>query len=106
MEVVETMKNAVVRHGVATTIFDDCYHIACEFIKISFDHVPMDANMAAHELAKLARSDNPSVWMDQPPDSIRKILLDDVTVISNEYSVSKVSKKVVACSNSSHMARV
>jgi hypothetical protein len=40
--------------------------------------------MAAHELAKLARSDDSSVWMDQPPESIRKILLDYVTVIFNE----------------------
>jgi hypothetical protein len=55
MEVVETMKNGVVSHGVAAAIFDDYYHIGCEFIKISSDHVPRDANMAAHELAKLAR---------------------------------------------------
>jgi hypothetical protein len=40
--------------------------------------------MAAHEPANLARSYNPSVWEDQPPDFIRKILLNDVTVISNE----------------------
>jgi hypothetical protein len=57
--------------------------MACEFVKIFFDHVPRDTNMAAHELAKLARSYNPSVCMDNL-QTTRKILPDDVTVISNE----------------------
>jgi predicted secreted protein len=61
------LAECVIFHIVVAAIFDDCYHIACEFIKISFNHVPRDANMAAHELAKLARSDDSSVWMDQPP---------------------------------------
>jgi ribonuclease HI len=84
MEVVDTMKNGAISHGVAAVIFDDCYHFACDFIKISFEHVPREANVVAHELARAARSSPPSVWMEDAPDFILSFLLDDVTVVCNK----------------------
>jgi ribonuclease HI len=33
MEVVDTMKNGAISHGVAAVIFDDCYHLVCDFLK-------------------------------------------------------------------------
>jgi hypothetical protein len=84
MEVVDTMKNGAISHGVAAAIFYDCYHFACDFIKISFEHVPREANVVAHDLARAARSSPLSVWMEDAPDFILSFLLDDVTVVCNK----------------------
>jgi hypothetical protein len=65
-------------------IFYDCYHLACDFIKISFEHVPREANVVAHDLARAARSSPLSVWMEDAPDFILSFLLDDVRVVCNK----------------------
>jgi hypothetical protein len=47
MEVVDTMKDMELSaHGIAAPVFDDCCHIACDFIKTCFEHVPMEAKVA------------------------------------------------------------
>jgi hypothetical protein len=51
MKVAETMKNVAVNHGIAAAIFDDCYHLSRQFVKIQFTHVFREANTVAHELA-------------------------------------------------------
>jgi hypothetical protein len=32
---------------VAVAAFDDCFYIACDFVKIAFEHVPREANVIA-----------------------------------------------------------
>ena len=65
-------------------IFDDCYHLACDFIKVQFDHVPRESNSVAHEIARLARGSATSLWTDEPPVFIIPLLVNDVSMISNE----------------------
>jgi ribonuclease HI len=84
MEVVENMNNGAISHGVAAAVFDECYHMACDFIKISFEHVPREPNVVAHDLAREAKLSPPSVWMDDPPDFILQSLINDVTIVYNE----------------------
>jgi hypothetical protein len=40
--------------------------------------------MLAHELAKLARGSPQCAWIEDPPSSIIPLMLNDVTLISNE----------------------
>jgi phosphotransferase system IIA component len=77
MKIIETMKNGAIN-------LDDCYHLACDFIKIQFEHVSREAYSVAHELAKMARGSAQSTWIDDPTASILPLLLGDVTLISNE----------------------
>jgi isoaspartyl peptidase/L-asparaginase-like protein (Ntn-hydrolase superfamily) len=60
MEVVETMRNGAHAQGVAADIFDDCYHLSTEFLKIQFDHEKREANAIAHELASMAKGSSQS----------------------------------------------
>jgi hypothetical protein len=82
--VVETIKNGAISHRVAAAVFDDCYHIACEFIKISLEHIPREVNVVAHELARSTRGSPPSVWMDDPLGFILQSVLNDATLVCNE----------------------
>ena len=82
MEVVDIMKNGGHSAGVSTTVFDDCYFMACDFSRISFD-CNREANKVARELARLARFSETMGWFEEPLVEIVKPLIDDVTVISN-----------------------
>ena len=65
-------------------MFDDCYHIATDFLKVQFEHTYREANRVAHELARVARGSNEYVWLDEPPDFIVSLLLADVTIIDEK----------------------
>ena len=41
-------------------------------------------NQVAHELARLARFSPPSVWMDNAPDEVIPLLVNDATLLVNE----------------------
>jgi hypothetical protein len=41
------MENRAISHSVAVAAFDDCFYIACDFMKIAFEHVPREANVIA-----------------------------------------------------------
>jgi hypothetical protein len=84
LKVVETMINGAVSHRAAAVVFDDCFCIACEFMKISFEHAPREAMVVAHELARSVRNSPPSIWLDDPPGFILQILLNDVTRVYNK----------------------
>jgi hypothetical protein len=68
----------------AAAILDDCYHLALDFVKIHFEHSFCEANQVAHELARLDRSNNQLVWLDDPPSFLIPLLLKDVTYETNE----------------------
>lgn len=65
-------------------VFDDCFYLATDCVKISFVHCPREENTVAHELAQLAKFSPPLVWLEHPPSSIVPLLLKDVTMIDNE----------------------
>jgi ribonuclease HI len=67
--------------GPAYAIFEDCYQLVTEFPKNTFEHCHREANCVAHELARVARGSPVEVWLDDPPDFIRSLLLSDVTVV-------------------------
>jgi hypothetical protein len=62
MEKVDVMKKGVISHVVAGPNFDDCYHYAYDFIKVSFQHVLREANILAHEQARAAMSFHMFGW--------------------------------------------
>jgi hypothetical protein len=39
-------------HGIAAAVFDDCYHLSTEFLKIQFEYAPRETNCVARELAQ------------------------------------------------------
>ncbi|XBI43501.1 hypothetical protein VPH35_108267 [Triticum aestivum] len=84
LEVIETMQDGGQSTGVATAIFNDCFHYACDFIMTRFEHCNREANRVAHELARLARFSSTSDWFEEPINEIVLILTNDVLVISNE----------------------
>jgi hypothetical protein len=84
MDAISVMKEGGQSSGVAAAIFDDCYHLASEFPKIIFEHSFRESNCVAHELARVARGIASQVWLDDPPNFLLPVLLNDVTLISNE----------------------
>ena len=56
-----------------------------DFAAISISHCNRDCNLVAHELARQALLDKSSfVWVDDPPNSILQLLVDDVAILSNQ----------------------
>jgi hypothetical protein len=78
LDVVTTMQGGGNSHEVSAAVFDDCYYLASEFIKVQFEHNYREANAVAHELARLARGSNQNVWLDEPPASIIPLMVSDV----------------------------
>ncbi|XBI46309.1 hypothetical protein VPH35_110595 [Triticum aestivum] len=74
MEVIETMNEGGRSSGAATAIFDDCFHLACDFPISRFEHCNRE----------LARFSFISDWFEEPHNAIVPILINDVMIISNE----------------------
>jgi hypothetical protein len=56
-----------------------------DFAAISISHCNRDCNSVAHELARQALLDKSSfVWVDDPSNSILQLLVNDVTILSNQ----------------------
>lgn len=56
----------------------DSYSLSREFAKVNFVHENSEANMVAHELARLAKYEDPCTWLDDPPPSLVPLLVHDV----------------------------
>jgi ribonuclease HI len=84
MDVIQAMKEGGYSNCVAAAILDDCYHLATEFVKIEFEHNFREANMVAHELAKSAGREDQHIWLDEPPNFIIPLLVNDVTLVLDE----------------------
>ncbi|KAI4996282.1 hypothetical protein ZWY2020_048048 [Hordeum vulgare] len=84
IELIEAMKDGGRSAGAAGTIFDDCFHYACDFTATRFKQCNTEANKVAHELARLARSSRASHWFEEPRVKVATLLLNDVLIISNE----------------------
>ena len=84
MKVIDTMQDGGQSASTTTTIFDDCFHYACDFITTRFEHCNREANKVAHELARLARFSLTSDWFEEPLNEIVMLLANDVLFISNE----------------------
>ena len=82
IEVIAKMKNGGRSFGLAAAVFDDIYHFACDFPYIIFEHAPRETNCAAHDLAKLVRSNVCAGWMEDPSIEIVDTLVKDNMVIT------------------------
>jgi hypothetical protein len=82
MDVIQAMPGF--SNKVAAAILDDCYHLASDFVKIEFEHNCLEANVVAHELARIAWYQEHHVWLDGPPTSIVPLRIKDVTLVTNE----------------------
>lgn len=95
MEAIEAMNWGGRSASLGAAIFDDCFFLSNDYAKISFAHCPREANVPAHELARLAKFSPPAVWLDDLSSSIAPLLISDVTVISNEQrGALRVKKKI------------
>ncbi|KAF7097025.1 hypothetical protein CFC21_098891 [Triticum aestivum] len=84
LEVIETMNNGGGHASAAAVIFDDCYHLACDFPIFRFEHCNREAYKVAHELARLVRFSATYDWFEEPLNGIVNILTDDVSILSND----------------------
>ena len=65
-------------------VFDDCYFMACDFLRISFEHCNREANKVAQKLARLAKFSVTRDCFEEPMNNIVTFLINNATVISNE----------------------
>jgi hypothetical protein len=68
--------------GVAAAIFDDCYYLSSEFLRVQFQPSFREANSVAHELARVARGSQTQTWLDHAPNFLVPLLRNDVIVIA------------------------
>ncbi|VAH10584.1 unnamed protein product [Triticum turgidum subsp. durum] len=66
---------------VASTVFDGCRSYLVDFGRFTIEHCIRESNYVAHELARWERANNPSRWIDAPPDFIVSLLADDISVL-------------------------
>ncbi|KAI5006664.1 hypothetical protein ZWY2020_033907 [Hordeum vulgare] len=66
---------------VAHSVPDDCIDILKHLGKVILEHCNRESNITAHELADYGRANNPSMWVEAPPDFIAKFLARNVFVI-------------------------
>lgn len=81
MEVINTMNNGGFTASGAAAIYSDCLVLAIRYNSVSFVHCPREANSVSHELAREAASDQPALWVDEPPAYVVQGLVDDVTLL-------------------------
>ena len=83
--------------SVASSIIDDCYFMSLRlfvprlfhalsqgFPHVIYDYCNRERNRVAHELARLARFSSPMVWMDNAPDEVIPLLVNDAILFINE----------------------
>ena len=80
LEVIDTMNNGGFTASGAAAIYSDCLVLIIGYTSVSFIQCPRDANCVSHELARLAVFNPPGLWVEEPPESIVRWLVDDVTV--------------------------
>ena len=68
----------------ATIVFDNCYHFACDFPISMLEHYNREENKVVHELARLARFSCTVDWFEEPMNGIVPFLTNDISVISVE----------------------
>ena len=58
--------------------------MSLDFSHVTYDHCNRERNGVANELARLARFSPPRVWMDNAPDEVIPLLVNDATLLMNE----------------------
>jgi hypothetical protein len=68
-------------------VYEQCDMMWHDFVSISLEHCNREANGVAHELARVASQEKMTCnWVTEPPSFILGALVNDVTVLQNQYS--------------------
>jgi hypothetical protein len=71
--------------GAAAAIYEKCTFLARGLPHVSFAHSVRDSNRVAHTLAcKTEEEGSHTTWLEYPPDFIRELLTNDVTIHRSE----------------------
>uniref|UniRef100_A0A8R7TS11 RNase H type-1 domain-containing protein n=1 Tax=Triticum urartu TaxID=4572 RepID=A0A8R7TS11_TRIUA len=81
LEVINTINLGGFTATGAAAIYVDCNILIIGYTSVSFVHCHREANCVSHELARLAVSNSPSLWVEEPPASIVRWLVEDIMVI-------------------------
>ena len=81
LEVIDIMNSGGFAATGAAAIYADCTVLSLGYTSVSFIHCPREANCVSHELARMVVSSLPGLWVEEPPTSIVRWLVGDVTVI-------------------------
>jgi ribonuclease HI len=81
MEVIDVMKNGGNSLGPAAAIYEECSFLCRNFTEVVFAHCPREANRVADSLASNSEGSQSIVWVEEPPDYIKCLLADDVTIL-------------------------
>lgn len=81
MIVVEALNQNEGNGMMSTPVLEDCRETLKDFGKVSAERCNRESNIVAHELASWGRLNPPTVWVDDPPYLLFKVLVDYVTVI-------------------------
>jgi ribonuclease HI len=84
MEVIDVMKNGGNSLGPAAAIYDECSFLSRNFTEVLFSHCSREANMVAHVLASHSEGSQSTIWIEKPPNYIKGVLSDDVTLFPNQ----------------------
>lgn len=68
---------------IAAAVYEDCTHFVQDFMEISFNHIPREANQVAHEMAKMAKFLGTASWLETPPPAIVPFLIRDVNLFAS-----------------------
>uniref|UniRef100_A0A8R7R7J1 RNase H type-1 domain-containing protein n=1 Tax=Triticum urartu TaxID=4572 RepID=A0A8R7R7J1_TRIUA len=81
LEVISTMNSGGFTATGVAAIYADYNVLPVGYTSVSFIHCPREANCVSQKLARLAVFNPPDLWVEEPPASIVRWLVDDVTVI-------------------------
>ncbi|XP_066392735.1 uncharacterized protein [Miscanthus floridulus] len=85
LEVATTMKEGGFSATAAAAIYKECCQYWEEFAAISISHCNRECIPISHELAGLALVEKSFfVWIDDPPSSILKLLVNDAATLLNQ----------------------
>jgi ribonuclease HI len=84
MELITACNGVIELWSPYSAVLADCFQIARRIGRISFQHCPREANMTAHNQARLSFDSNFfCIWDNDPPPSVLSDVLNDVTVLNS-----------------------
>jgi hypothetical protein len=84
MDVIEIMQDGGNSLGAAAAIYEECSFLSRGFSHVIFNHCPRESNKVAHTLASKAVGSQSIVWLDDLPDFLIEILVNDVTIFDDQ----------------------
>jgi ribonuclease HI len=94
LELIQACNGVIVAWSPYSAILAECFMKASTINGISFHHCPREENKVAHEIARNAYSTKEFLsWDGDPPGFIKTFVINDVTLLSNEYTPLGIPSK-------------